>query len=250
MNILDIGNSFGRDATAYLVKTLKASGVDAKVVNLYIGGCSLERHWQNIEGDKRDYQYQLNGEMTDRYVSISEVLKEETWDYIVTQQASHDSGWIQTYEPFLPLICDYLRKEAPQATICLQQTWAYETDSPHPNFMRYHRDQALMYEKLNHCYRTMAEKYGLLLIPCGTVIQTLRGMDPFRYQAGGRSLCRDGFHMDFLYGRYALSLTWAKAIAGVDALSNTFTPHDAAMPHLTAEEELLHLIRQVVAQTE
>ena len=47
--VLAIGNSFSRDATCYLHQIAKGAGVDAKIVNLYIGGCSLERHWQNIE---------------------------------------------------------------------------------------------------------------------------------------------------------------------------------------------------------
>ena len=77
MNILAIGNSFSQDATHYLAGLAAADGTVMRVYNLYIGGCSLERHWQNIEGDRRDYQYQLNGRKTDRYVSIGEVLAEE-----------------------------------------------------------------------------------------------------------------------------------------------------------------------------
>ncbi len=56
ISILAIGNSFSNDATYYLNDILEASGVENRVVNLYIGGCSLERHWQNIEGNKREYQ--------------------------------------------------------------------------------------------------------------------------------------------------------------------------------------------------
>ena len=48
MRILAIGNSFSQDATAMLQPVLAASGIQAEVVNLYIGGCPLERHWQNI----------------------------------------------------------------------------------------------------------------------------------------------------------------------------------------------------------
>ena len=47
--ILAIGNSFSEDAARYLHQTAKAAGVDTKVVNLFIGGCPLERHWKNIE---------------------------------------------------------------------------------------------------------------------------------------------------------------------------------------------------------
>ena len=101
MKILAIGNSFSEDAMYYLKNIADADGVEVKAVNLYIGGCNLERHWKNIRTDAREYQYQLNGHPQDRMVSVKEALDEEEWDYIVTQQASHDSGWQDTYEPFL-----------------------------------------------------------------------------------------------------------------------------------------------------
>ena len=53
--ILAIGNSFSQDATHYLHQIAEADGVETKVVNLYIGGCSLERHWQNIVTGAADY---------------------------------------------------------------------------------------------------------------------------------------------------------------------------------------------------
>lgn len=246
MNILAIGNSFSRDATAYLHQLLTDCGVEARIVNLYIGGCPLERHWQNIEFDRADYEYQVNGQIVERRVSIRQALEEDAWDYIVTQQASHDSGWAETYEPFLTLMVDYLRKKAPGAKLCLHQTWAYETDSHHGNFMRYSRDQALMYRKLTECYRAAANRHGLLYIPCGTVVQTLREQPPFRYQEGGMSLCRDGFHMHLIYGRYALSCTWARMLCDADLARSSYIPVSETDPTLTADESLLALIRRVV----
>lgn len=245
MNILAIGNSFSRDATAYLHQLLTASGVENTVVNLYIGGCSLERHWQNIEGDRADYEYQLNGRIIERRVSICQALEERTWDVIITQQASHDSGWAETYEPFLSLMCGYLREKCPQAKLYLHQTWAYEIDSPHGNFMRYSRDQALMYRKLTECYTSAAQRHDMTLIPCGNVIQTLRQREPFRYQEGGMSLCRDGFHMHLIYGRYALSCTWAKMLCDA-ALSPDYLPVSECDPSMAADPSLLALIRQTV----
>ena len=41
MKVLAIGNSFSQDATRYLHQIAKANQFDLKVVNLYIGGCSL-----------------------------------------------------------------------------------------------------------------------------------------------------------------------------------------------------------------
>ena len=245
MKILAIGNSFSRDATAYLHQLLDSCGVENTVVNLYIGGCSLERHWRNIEQNRAEYEYQRNGQIMERRVSILEVLAEEDWDVIVTQQASHDSGWAETYEPFLTLMAEYLRKAVPHAKLCLQQTWAYETDSSHDAFMRYHRDQALMYRKLTECYTAAAQKHGMALIPCGKVIQALRQKAPFRYGEGGMSLCRDGFHMHLIYGRYALSCTWVRALCNAE-LSPDYIPVSECDPYMAADPSLLALIRQTV----
>lgn len=207
-NILAIGNSFSEDATHYLHQLASAAGIETKVVNLYIGGCSLEQHWSNIEKEEKGYLYQLNGVSTGRYVCINEVLTEEPWDFIVTQQASHDSGWMDTYEPFLGWIVDYLKTRVPTAQILLQETWAYEIDSKHDKFARYQRRQETMYQKLKNCYTQKAQQYELPLIPCGDVIQELRKLPVFDVAHGGESLCRDGFHMSFGYGRYALACTW------------------------------------------
>lgn len=244
--ILVIGNSFSEDATYYLHQTAKAAGIETKVVNLYIGGCSLERHWSNVESAEAAYQYQINGKITERYVSIQEMLREDTWDDIVTQQVSHDSGWGDSYEPFLGLLVDYLRRQVPKAQIWLHKTWAYDTNSTHEHFMRYHRNQMEMYERLSKCYERMAEKYHLPLIPSADVIQKLRSKEPFLMEAGGRSLCRDGFHMDFLYGRYALACVWVRALFGVPVKQNTYIPHTDLLPEEQADEKVLSVIRMTV----
>ena len=59
MRILTIGNSFSEDATRYLSQIAKAQGVNFEVVNLMIGGCSLERHYRNMLDDKKDYTTSL-----------------------------------------------------------------------------------------------------------------------------------------------------------------------------------------------
>lgn len=239
IRILAIGNSFSVDATTYLYQLATAAGVETKIVNLYIGGCPLEKHWQNIEKKTEMYQYQLNGVLEDRFVTIEEALAEEDWDYIVTQQASHDSGWRDTYEPFLGLIVSYLRGRAPRAKLFLQETWAYEVDSDHWAFARYERDQQKMYEKLSSCYKEMAQKYGMELLPCGDVIQKVRTLPPFCVQTGGLSLCRDGFHMSLVYGRYLLACVWAKKMLGISMKDLAYVPAAAEEggPEPGAEEK-------------
>lgn len=250
-NILAIGNSFSEDAARYLHQMAEAAGIETKVVNLYIGGCPLERHWQNIETGEAAYQYQLNGKATERMVSIDEVLREEKWDYVVTQQASHDSGWMDTYEPFLGLMLDHLKERlkqsSPQAEILLQETWAYEIGSSHANFMRYNRNQEEMYARLKRCYSAMAEKYHLRLIPSGDIIQKARQQEPFRVSEGGISLCRDGFHMSIPYGRYLLACVWMKTLFSVQISENHYVPETGEGEN-AADEALLKRIRQIVEE--
>ncbi len=247
ISVLAIGNSFSRDATAYLHAVCESMEIPTFVVNLYIGGCSLERHWNNIESDEKAYQYQENGMITDRYVSISEVLHSRTWDYIVTQQASHDSGWPDTYEPFSGLMFGYLKKEAPEAQIYLQQTWAYEVNSSHSGFIRYNRDQQEMYKRSREAYRAVAEKYGISLIPCGDVIQNIRKHPEFDLARGGKSICRDGFHMHYLYGRYALACTWAKTLLHAPVQNCPFLPQCCETEEVP-DQHLLTIIRDCCCQ--
>lgn len=244
--ILAIGNSFSEDTTYFLHDILQNAGVDNEVINLYIGGCPLERHWHNIEKDAAEYQYQKNGRKTDRYASIREVLAEETFDAVVTQQASGDSGWENTYEPFLGLMLDFIKKQT-RAELFLNETWAYESGSGHGHFMRYERDQEKMFSRLKSAYESEAAKYQLPLIRTGEVIQGLRSL-PF-FGDGARFITRDGFHLSFLYGRYAAGLAWAKKICGIDIMASSFVPEVDFMPDEKADPEIIRAIRETVDET-
>lgn len=241
MKILAIGNSFSEDACAYIHQMAECAGYDVQIVNLYIGGCPLERHWENTENNGR-YDYHRNGINSARQMTIADALEMDSWDIIVTQQASHDSGWICSYEPFLPLLLDYISARVPSAKLYLQETWAYEIDSTHGKFMRYNRDQHLMYDKLHSCYTQMAEKYHLGLIPSGTVIQKLRQLPEFHVPTGGISLCRDGFHMSLDYGRYTLACVWLKTLLGTTLEPVAYIPESINLDK-APDAALLHKIR-------
>lgn len=71
--ILAIGNSFSQDATA----KIESLTDEIYVRNLYIGGCSLERHIDNILCDCKNYEYQKNGVNSGDLVSIDESIKKK-----------------------------------------------------------------------------------------------------------------------------------------------------------------------------
>ena len=242
MRILAVGNSFSQDATTYLHQATANQGIDLTVVNLYLGGCSLETHWKNFESGACAYEYQLDGSPTGRMVSLNDTLHDGSWDAIITQQASHDSGWLDTYEPFLSHLVGEFHRAMPGARLLLQETWAYEIDSQHEAFPRYHRSQTEMFERLQSSYYAMANKHQMELIPCGDIIQRVRSLPPFHVQTGGRSLCRDGFHMSFGYGRYLLACAWARTLCGIDTVHNTYVP----VSEEEVSAELLDMIRKTV----
>lgn len=249
IKILAIGNSFSTDATRYLHQLAAAAGMDILVVNLFVGGCSLEQHWQFMERNEPAYLYELNGSSTERYVTLDEALEEENWDYVVTQQASRDVGWVDSYEPFLGILLDRIKEKVPLAKVYLQETWAYEIGHTDPYFMRYNKEQKNMYDRLHYCYTTMAEKYNLGLIPSGTIIQQVRSTELFCVPNGGCSLCRDGFHMSLGYGRYLLACIWLKTITDISLKEVEYTPDDPELAE-TLDKNLLDFLKDCVEQYE
>lgn len=243
MKILSIGNSFSQDAHGWLKPVCESAGEEVYAVNLYIGGCPLELHWTNFTENKADYAYEINGEYQ-KMASIKDTLKEENWDVITLQQASHDSGQPQTYVPYLCDLAAGIREICPDAKLCIQETWAYEVDSDHGEFYRYHNSQREMYTRLRDCYEMAGKLIGADVIPVGDVIQYLREQVPqFDYENGGLSLNRDGFHLSWDYGRYAAALTWYGFLFQKDVHKVTFLP---TTEEGIAKEELIGLIKNAV----
>ena len=79
-----------------------------------------------------------------------------------------------------------------------------------------------MYNKLKDVYYSVAEDMGLPLIPSGDAVQQLRKDKPFDYENGGLSLCRDGYHMNLIYGRYLIAAIWYKFFSRRSLMENTF----------------------------
>lgn len=249
IKILVIGNSFSQDATFYLHQIAEADHIDIQVVNLYFGGCNLEQHWNHIVNNAPVYQYEENGKAFQRYVSINSMLELGNWDYIITQQASYDSGLIDSYYPYIENLAKYIREKAPKAEFLLHETWSYEKDSMHDGFAKYEYNQMLMYKQLSNAYHAVTKKLGVKLIPCGDVIQHMRTIAPFIYEEGGLSLCRDGFHMHFVYGRYLLAAVWYKFITNHSILRNSYIPYPALLPDDTScDIRILDEIKKVVEE--
>ncbi len=226
MKVLSIGNSFSQDAQRYVHQIAFSNGDDIYCANLFIGGCSLERHYNNIQNDIADYDYQINGNDENcEKISIKSALQRENWDIITVQQVSSYSGMYETYYPYIKDVVAYAKQFCKNAKIYLHQTWSYEQGSGHGDFKNYNNDTDLMFEKIVETNKRVFENEKLdVLIPDGEIINELRKTKTFDYKNGGLSLCRDTFHMSYDFGRYALSLTWYKILTGKSVLNIDYTP--------------------------
>ena len=215
------------------------------MVNLYIPGCSLYTHNENIINDNKNYSYELNGNSTGRMVSVKEALIEEKWDVVTMQQVSHDSGVEETYFPYITFLSEYVNEYAPNAKQYVHKTWAYEKDSNHEGFAKYDRDQKNMYNALTKAYKKVSVVLGKDIIPVGDIIQILRRKPEFDYPNGGITLCRDGFHLSLDYGRYAASATWYRYIFKRNISDNKFIPEGADIKLINIIKETVDYYREV-----
>ena len=247
IKILAIGNSFSQDATAYLYQIAASGGVDIKVGNLCIGGCSLERHHKNLCEDLCDYGYEINGRYVGETMTLQAGLCEDNWDFVTMQQASHFSGLPETYYPHITELSAYVKQYVPNAAQIIHQTWAYETDSNHGAFTVYDCDQVKMYNMLKSSYYNAAVRLNLGIIPSGEIIQKLRLSEEFDYGKGKPSLCRDGFHMHLLYGRYTIAAAWYEMLCGGDILAAGFLPDQPTYGKMSAAQldVISHTVREI-----
>lgn len=219
MNILSIGNSFSQDAQRYLHQIARAGGQNITCVNLYIGGCPLSLHAENIEKDAKAYSMELNGHDSGFFVSIREALESREWDVVTMQQVSHDAPDYNTYQPYLAALSAYVTKYAPNAEQVLHETWAYEQGSQRLCGEKGYTNWEDMYNDVEAAYKKAAASLGnCRIIPAGKALA--EGV------RRGITVHRDTFHAKLGVGRFILGLVWYKTLCGGDVASNPFCDFD------------------------
>ena len=221
IRVLCIGNSFSWDAVEQeLVPLCDAKGVQVEVHNLYYGGCSLQQHAEFLAKDTAAYSHRVctnaEGRVEKDTISLRQALRDGKYDVISLQQASHDSGIRSSYEPWLTTLIDTVRAYQPEAQLYWMQTWAYSKDAKHPAYPRYHNDQQEMWDSIQVCIKSQITNHKLQIIPCGSAIQNAR------HTKLGDTLCRDGYHLNYAYGRYTAACVWYEVLTGKDVRKNRY----------------------------
>lgn len=223
MKVLSIGNSFSEDAQRWLHDISLCGKTKIDTTNLLIGGCTLETHIDCIKNKKAIYCLQGNRVEFIKNASVNEIIENEEFDIITVQQASGFSGRPQSYIPYLSEIVNYIKKYQPNTKLYFHKTWSYEIDSTHGDFAFYNKDQGEMTRRISDCAEMVKRLTDLPIIPVGDFIQYLRdNTKEFDYKNGGNSLCRDGFHLSFDYGRFAAAAVWHKTFTGENVNAESF----------------------------
>ena len=226
LKLLAIGNSFSEDAIEQnLFELAAATGHQMVIGNMYIGGCSLERHWGNAQSNKPDYDYRkidIDGKMTrTANYTLDKALRDEQWDYVSLQQVSQLSGMYNSFQPHLDSLIAYVRARVPATTkLIWHVTWAYAQNSTHGGFANYDRNQDKMYRAIVEGAQRLKKENAQfsLFVPVGTAIQNART------SFVGDHLNRDGFHLDLVLGRYTAACTWFECLFGTKVVGNRYAP--------------------------
>lgn len=227
ISILAVGNSFSVDAmTQHLYQVLQAAGYDKiRLGILYVGGCSLDMHYNYLKNDSASYEYMENvsGKWTNtQNYKASDAFKLTDWDFVTIQQVSGQSGRPSSYGN-LDAVIDLIKPQIGKAKLYWQMTWAYQQDSNHSDFGHYGKDQMTMYNAIVNTVKDKIVGHPKIdgVIPSGTTIQNLRT------SALGDTLTADGYHLENTVGDYAAALTWFVTLTGNDPFAMFYYPAGA-----------------------
>ena len=227
LKILSVGNSFAMDTTQYVPQiALDVGFKKIHIGTLYIGGCSINRHYANAQANAREYTYYVNdgdGWNEIPHMSIEDAIQSDEWDFISIQHGTGDGSRYTCAESYnnLASLVEYIREKAPQKTkIAFNMAWVMEPDGTHPEIRSYDGDQLRMYENLTRIteHIVMPTRGIDIISPVGTAIQNARATGKFG------CLCRDGFHLSYNKGRYIAAMTFLGKLTEKNLEDVSFAP--------------------------
>ena len=226
LKILVVGNSFADDTMSFAPNIALALGVPSiRFAYLYMGGCSINMHYENAMGDLPSYNYYTStgeGWHIEREYKSGDAIKSDDWDYIAIQHGTKNGSRytsIESYEKLTPLI-NYIKTLAPQAKIVFNLTWVGEPTNKHHEIVSYGGDVAMMRRNIEKVTERVILGNPLvdILTPTGTAIENARTSSHIGV------LTRDGFHLSLDKGRYIAALTFIGKITGLPIDDISWTP--------------------------
>ena len=241
VSILFLANSFADDTIQYMPEIARDVGYDLDLYNLYIGGCDINRHINNIINKEKAYELRIYNKEKQvweaRYDVVStSFIPSKRWDYIVLQQSSYFSGLpngLDNIEKLVELIKSLAN---PDVKFIWNMTWSYPHYSDLEVFKKeYKNDSNFMYKSIikNVKEYILPNNDFVKIIPNGTALGNVREC------IKDELLYRDGFHLSYQFGRFLAGLTATSAIVDKDITNVKFHP-------IEIDEETIELYKRCV----
>lgn len=244
LRILDIGNSYTQDSTAYLPQIIDAARGDESR-NTFLGNFCLYTAIRSSGSFKTCYdQYKdTDNEVMsiDRRIdtfaggyvndlgnqNIHKLLKNYDWDLILIHQVSEYSAAYEEWNTkgnggYLPELLNIIRTTQPQATIGMLLVHSY------PNaYTALAPDSKTRWEGVADAIRKAKRDYNIdFVIPYGTAVQNLR-MSAVNVDQNA-DFARDNYHLAYGLGRYAAACAYYESViyprTEVSMMGNTYYP--------------------------
>ncbi|MBQ8741521.1 MAG: DUF4886 domain-containing protein [Clostridia bacterium] len=229
IKLLSISNSYGQDSFMKMDEICVQAGItDIDIAVLYYPGCSLDTHFEKINGTHENgytlYRYTdetgtWNNPQYDAYdTDITEFLNENSdWDIIALQQSSGGSGNSGSFAN-LDNIISYVSEKCPNAKLLWNMTWAYPNGS---KYLDSYGDTNTMYNSIISCANDIIApkvKAGALhsIVPVGTAVMNART------SSLESTVHRDESHLSEDFGRYIAALTWFCHLTGQSPYDTAF----------------------------
>ncbi len=215
IKILSLGNSYSLNSMWELYSICKQAGVkEIDIAIMYIGGCSLDKHWENVQNNAATYELYRNNngewKITKDY-SIEKIITEQSWDIITLQNSSGMSGRSDGFAN-LENMANYVSDKCPSAKLLWHMTWGYQKGSKWLTPENYNGDEMLMYNSIVDCVKDIvvpSNKF-VSVVPVGTAVMNAR-TSRLKTQVHQE----DGSHLSEDVGYYVGAFTWFMHITGM-----------------------------------
>lgn len=227
VKILCIGNSFSEDTTSCVADIAKSLGFsDLVIANLYVGGCPISKHYDNLKNDLPVYRYDRNngsGWTQTPDFRISDAIKEEKWDWITIQHGSSYGGSYtdeESYKELSELVKGIKLLADEKTEIAFNLTWVGEETYDHCEMLAFDRNQKRYFNAICDITQRLVAPISDIVLVCqtGTAVQNARTT-----VLKGR-LNRDGYHLSLDVGRYLAGLVFLRTLTGVSVDNINWMP--------------------------
>lgn len=222
IKLLSISNSYGKNALWELYDICQKEGVkEIDIAVMYIAGCSLDQHWENIQNNNAAYELFRNNNGTwtsTKDCTIESLLAEGDWDIITTQNSSGLSGRTDGYNN-LNNVADYIKTQCPNSKLVWHQIWGYQSGSQWLTPNNYNGDEMLMYNSIVDRVNDTVIPSGKFqsVAPIGTAIMNARTSN-----LKNNVHLDDGSHLSEGFGYYVAAFTWYCHLTGQDVYDTNF----------------------------